>query len=194
MPPLDRLPPTIRDSIILCRLLNRRYLWIDSLCITQNDANTLRGQLEQMDLIYQCAEFTIVAAAGLGANAGLPGIATTTPRAPQQLVETVHGLRLTVPLPSLAEAAKHSFWKTRAWTYQEQMLSSKCLVFTSRQVYYECASEIYTEDIYQTRETTTKKWPFARMLTPKTDSSAWPRQTYPQGHPPPSKTRPLTRS
>ncbi len=83
MPPLDQLPPTIRDSIILCRLLKRRYLWIDSLCITQNDASTLRGQLEQMDLIYQCAEFTIVAAAGLGANAGLPGI-DTTPRAPQQ--------------------------------------------------------------------------------------------------------------
>ncbi len=26
------------------------------------------------------------------------------------------------------------------------MLSSKVLAFTSRQVYYECASEIYTED------------------------------------------------
>lgn len=42
MPPLDQLPPTIRDSMILCRQLHRRYLWIDSLHYTERRQHAAR--------------------------------------------------------------------------------------------------------------------------------------------------------
>lgn len=35
--PITELPQTFHDAIEVCRALNIRYLWIDSLCIIQND-------------------------------------------------------------------------------------------------------------------------------------------------------------
>jgi len=35
------LPKTIDDAITLTRLLGRRYLWVDSLCLLQNDRDDM---------------------------------------------------------------------------------------------------------------------------------------------------------
>jgi hypothetical protein len=36
--PLDILPKTFRDAIVVCRQLGIQYLWIDRLCIVQNSS------------------------------------------------------------------------------------------------------------------------------------------------------------
>ncbi len=38
---IDEIPKTFRDAIIVTRLLGFRYLWIDSLCIIQDDGYVL---------------------------------------------------------------------------------------------------------------------------------------------------------
>ncbi|KAK5659616.1 hypothetical protein OQA88_820 [Cercophora sp. LCS_1] len=67
------LPRTIQDAITLTQKLGMRYLWVDSLCLLQNDADLKRG-VNMMDHIYERAWLTVIAACGHDANAGLPGV------------------------------------------------------------------------------------------------------------------------
>jgi hypothetical protein len=78
------IPRTIRDAILLCRALNERYLWTDSLCILQDDEFQQASgawsnldkmtQIPKMDIIYGASLLTIIAACGIDSNAGLPGV------------------------------------------------------------------------------------------------------------------------
>ena len=68
---LEAEPATIRDAITLVRKLHERYLWIDSLCINQEDPSDKAEIVANMDAIYRGASLTIVAADGEDANAGL---------------------------------------------------------------------------------------------------------------------------
>ncbi|KAJ4291608.1 hypothetical protein N0V90_009503 [Kalmusia sp. IMI 367209] len=68
------LPRTITDAMTACRKLGQRFLWIDRLCIIQDEPLHIKSiQLDQMGAIYRQAKFTIVALAGDGATYGLPG-------------------------------------------------------------------------------------------------------------------------
>lgn len=48
-------------------------------------------------------------------------------------------MQLVSSLPPLQIALKNSAWITRGWTYQEAILSRRCLFFTELQVYFVCA-------------------------------------------------------
>jgi len=56
------LPQTILDAIGIPNLLGERYLWVDRLCIVQDDAATKHSQIHHMSSIYANAHFTLVAA------------------------------------------------------------------------------------------------------------------------------------
>lgn len=67
----QNLSQTISDAMLLTEKLGERYLWVDSLCIVQDDDADKAELIPRMDLIYSQAVLTIVAAAGSDANAGL---------------------------------------------------------------------------------------------------------------------------
>ena len=69
-----KIPRTVRDAIELVRRLDARYLWVDTLCLVQNDPADLARGVNVMDEIYERSWLTIIAADGHNANAGLPGI------------------------------------------------------------------------------------------------------------------------
>lgn len=141
------LPKTIKDAIQLTRDLGLRYIWIDSLCIVQDSISSFRLNAENMDLIYGNAYLTICAADGKDANEGLvaldPDKADTPLRA-----EYSKGVRLQVTRPS-ESVIRDSVWDQRAWTFQERILSRRCLVFAGRRVYFQCRSSNMSEDIYR---------------------------------------------
>jgi hypothetical protein len=60
----DILPYTIRDAIEVTRRLGYHYLWVDSLCIVQDDDHERHAQINMMDEIYSNASLTIAAASG----------------------------------------------------------------------------------------------------------------------------------
>lgn len=68
---IDTQPTTIKDAAYLVCRLGERYLWVDSLCINQNNPKDVAKVVSNMDAIYRSAYFTIVAADGEDANAGL---------------------------------------------------------------------------------------------------------------------------
>jgi len=77
------IPKTIRQSMQLVTLLGERYLWVDRLCIAQDDKTHLHHQIHIMASIYHQAHVTIVAAAGWDCDEGFKGIKGISP--PRQL-------------------------------------------------------------------------------------------------------------
>ncbi|TVY55546.1 hypothetical protein LCER1_G002742 [Lachnellula cervina] len=65
-----RLPPSFRDAVIVTRELGIRYLWIDSLCIVQDDLDDWRKESAQMDRIYGMSFLTIIAAGASHSQGG----------------------------------------------------------------------------------------------------------------------------
>ncbi|PVI00628.1 hypothetical protein DM02DRAFT_562728 [Periconia macrospinosa] len=59
---MNELPGTVQDAIICSRELPLQYLWIDALCIMQDDKDHKEKQLRQMDRVYSCASLTLVCA------------------------------------------------------------------------------------------------------------------------------------
>ncbi|TRX90243.1 hypothetical protein FHL15_008788 [Xylaria flabelliformis] len=68
-------PNIITDAINLYCSLDERYLWIDRLCIIQDDEITKPVQINAMDAIYRSANFTTVGALNTRDDIGLPGCA-----------------------------------------------------------------------------------------------------------------------
>ena len=74
--PEKQLSKTFRDQIWLTRQLGERFLWIDSLCIVQDDPKDLEAQIGLMGRIFEQSYCTIAAVDakgpdGLTADRGL---------------------------------------------------------------------------------------------------------------------------
>uniref|UniRef100_A0A8H7TQ05 Heterokaryon incompatibility domain-containing protein n=1 Tax=Bionectria ochroleuca TaxID=29856 RepID=A0A8H7TQ05_BIOOC len=147
-------PKTIKDAIDVTRSLGERLLWIDAICIVQDDASQKARDIPNMDIVYGRAHATIVALHGDNADAGLPGVSPGT-RACQQ-IETIdltlsdedednvpqekgnrkcRFVRGPSPLPLALQA---STWNTRGWILQERLLSKRCIYFSADAFYFEC--------------------------------------------------------
>jgi hypothetical protein len=109
------LPRTIQDAISLTSMLSVQYIWIDSLCIIQDDSVDKETLITYMHMIYDRAFMTIVAAEGKDAHAGLPGVRPSLkPR--NQTVEGISpGLKLMVP-KHIVDGLNQSVYESRGWT------------------------------------------------------------------------------
>ncbi|KAK1998326.1 HET-domain-containing protein [Colletotrichum falcatum] len=143
---LQRLPKAIRDAVDLVRRLGFQYIWIDRLCIVQNSARSWKLNAYNMDLIYGNAALTICAADGDAAK-GLCAMwpATRNTRQVRGLVGPRLELMVTRPPEMYIRASE---WNERAWTFQERLLSRRCLIFTNGRVYFQCRSTGMSEDIF----------------------------------------------
>ncbi|KAK4449690.1 heterokaryon incompatibility protein-domain-containing protein [Podospora aff. communis PSN243] len=141
-----KIPRTIRDAIGLVQALGERYLWVDALCIVQDDEVHTRVQLQAMASIYGNATLTIVAAQGCSADHGLHGIpGVSKPRSfHQEFFGTASG-RTFVHCPDLW--APHSHWIRRGWTHQESLFSVRKLMFVGNSIEWQCHYAIFREDI-----------------------------------------------
>ena len=151
----DDLPQTISDAIAVVEMLGERYLWVDALCIIQDNEDDLAAHLPLMGYIYEGALMTIIAASSTDANSGLPGVRQS--RSPQHVIGPLgEGALLSCPSPMLEEILQFSLdshhylqnsrWNTRGWTLQEKLFSRRCLYFTEEQIYWECKMDSWCED------------------------------------------------
>ncbi|CAH0045590.1 unnamed protein product [Clonostachys solani] len=149
------LPLTISDAIEVCRNLQIRYIWIDSLCIIQDDESDMLATIDRMDSIYRQSVVTIVAAAGVNAHAGIPGVRPGTKTLVQQQLE-VRGVPLIDSVDHRQLRSQTSYqepewisrtpWAQRAWTFQEALVSRRILFFTAELVYWSCRQGLLSED------------------------------------------------
>lgn len=149
-----RKPCTISDAMKVTMSLGLRYLWVDSLCIIQDDASEKYQQIRKMHKIYASAALTIIAAGANEADNGLWEVIDGT-RHPQ-IEEAVSGLRFVGAEQPLEDVVNDSIWKKRAWTFQEYVLSKRMLVFSRTQAYYSCERGACAEDYVHTITTDRK--------------------------------------
>jgi len=134
---LEAWPQIVLDAVTATKELGLQYLWVDRLCINQEDDDEKSYLISRMTSIYEQAYFTIVAAAGSGASHGIPGVGST-PREVQPSYRLPNGdLLLSALRDPRHDIIESDYW-TRGWTYQEGVLSNRRIVFTQRQVYWEC--------------------------------------------------------
>ncbi|KAF5963641.1 hypothetical protein FCOIX_13769 [Fusarium coicis] len=150
------LPQTIEDAITLTKKLGKRYLWVDALCIDQSpnptpeQAASKAKQLQLMHLIYYCATITIFAVAGPRSDYGIPGI--SKPRVGSTR-ERINGKDLVVVPPQIMSEIKSSVWQTRAWTWQEDVLSTRKLYLTETQWILQCNETLGPSDFAEAHDT-----------------------------------------
>jgi hypothetical protein len=67
---VENLPQTLTDALMVCKKLWLRYIWIDCLCIVQDDGDDLTRELANRHRIYQQAWVTIAAATAHNVSQG----------------------------------------------------------------------------------------------------------------------------
>jgi hypothetical protein len=131
---MRNLSPIIQDAIDFVKEFGERFLWIDALCIVQDDELQKPAQIRQMDLVYGAATLTIICAPSEVTNLasqGLPGYRSGSRFCPQFL-EEIHGLTLTTTFANLDWILMKSRWDKRAWTFQEGIPSRRKLFSPKR--------------------------------------------------------------
>ena len=129
------IPIVVRDAIQFVAAMGERYLWVDCLCIVQDNTENKHKNISQMDRIYASAVFTIVAS-GESGDHPLPGVRPGT-RVPQ-VSDPAGGIRLKRGSQSRDFALHNPVWNARGWTFQEMHLSRRRVIFTAHKVFCKC--------------------------------------------------------
>ncbi|KAI9684288.1 MAG: hypothetical protein M1822_005761 [Bathelium mastoideum] len=141
------LPKTIRDTIEVAKALGYRWLWVDSLCIVQDQQEEKMRLINSMDAVYGNADLTIVAASGETVHSGLCGWDAGNQSGRKLEIATLGpDFRIGI-LPAFADELLSCHHAKRGWTYQEGALSCRCLVFLNGFVYFYCQSAVWREDV-----------------------------------------------
>ncbi|KAF3809524.1 hypothetical protein GCG54_00012808, partial [Colletotrichum gloeosporioides] len=134
------LPKTFQDAITVTRALGIDFIWVDSLCIIQDDPDDWAKEASQMASIYRNAYITIAATSAAGGEEGF--LYDRRRRIYKSTVELSGKIRhfftrcfidhspfsrhdktiSSRPLPLI----------TRGWCLQEQILSPHLVHFTSQ--------------------------------------------------------------
>ncbi|KAI0385887.1 heterokaryon incompatibility protein-domain-containing protein [Hypomontagnella monticulosa] len=138
------VPPTIWDIMDLVSDLGEQYLWVDSVCIVQDELSDKRKYLPIMGEIYDNAKLVVVAAVK-DAHSGIPGRGDNQRRWTRN-TERIQGIDFTNGGPMLCHRLETTTWNTRGWTYQEAQLARRALIITDSQVYWNCREETWREE------------------------------------------------
>jgi hypothetical protein len=143
------LPKTFQDAILFTNLLHLQYLWIDSICIIQDDTNDWEEQSAQMSQIYSNSYITIAASRSADDEGGFLG---TRHECFPVNVDFSLGNGTVFIAPVCLEFGKTDIGSlndmplsSRAWTLQERYLSRRTIHFSQDQAYWECGNHIMPE-------------------------------------------------
>ncbi|KAF5235686.1 hypothetical protein FAUST_6917 [Fusarium austroamericanum] len=143
------LPQSYQDVVSICRHMGIQYLWIDSLCIIQDDGGfEFRQEAPLMMDIYQYAFLTLTICWGF------PGLSVFRKCRPRSIPRHKPAVSYHRPdsvsqtdgyvfvehrdASDLQVDVDHAPLNNRAWVLQERCLSRRLLYLGNEQLYWEC--------------------------------------------------------
>jgi hypothetical protein len=137
------LPKTFQDAVGITRKLGKRYLWIDSLCIIQDNSKDWQTEGLRMHETYGNAYLTIAASKTRGPNKGLfsksphhkLGDFTFTLNDGEK-----HVMEVRRKVQHFNSADGFPLLR-RGWVFQERVLSRRVLHFGPQELLWECMEE-----------------------------------------------------
>ncbi|KAF4458719.1 HET-domain-containing [Fusarium albosuccineum] len=163
---IQTLPQTFQDAIKVTRHFGIRYLWIDSLCICQDDLDDWARESAAMQQVYAGAYLTIAADRAPGSTNGFltrserkhvpitlkftPGDAESNTTNKSEAVDTPAFAFEVPPFNTIngrswLELANEPL-TSRAWAMQERLLPQRVLHFATGQLFFECNRNFLSED------------------------------------------------
>ncbi|TGO86040.1 hypothetical protein BPOR_0341g00110 [Botrytis porri] len=145
---MTSLPADFRDAILITRALGFQFLWIDSLRIIQDSKYGWGIESKKMGGIYRNSALTIGAAAAHRAADGMlhprsqtlrvmkPKLKLSKDSGSDDAVEIARSTALSSEY--LATLFESGPLQSRAWAFQERMLSPRILWYGRRQIYWQC--------------------------------------------------------
>ncbi|KAF2647443.1 HET-domain-containing protein [Lophiostoma macrostomum CBS 122681] len=155
--PTHLIPKTFSDAISFTRSLGLHYLWVDSLCIIQDDQSIpsdWQKESAKMASVYRNAYVTIAAASEAGPSAGC---FTTTEEKSQARPYVLQSAKAISPIgttlyarlqrPHVAIGGDRSRFPIlqRAWIFQERLLSPRILYFGGDELQWQCREAYHCE-------------------------------------------------
>jgi len=139
----DNLPQTFQDAVNITRSLGIPYVWIDSLCIIQDDGEDWLKEAALMARIYQNGRLTITASNSTGSDGGCFADSSRFLSKELSIVDAdgeEHFARARLRID-------HGKWPIlqRGWVYQERTLSPRVLHFGHAEVIWECFESLACE-------------------------------------------------
>ena len=153
---LEELPATLRDAVEATARLGIRYIWIDSICIVQDDREDWAVEAVKMTSIYQESLVTLAADNSVSSDAGLFNEKSEGVLRPGHYIEITNTLStgekstlFLIPkrpnpnerstnLQTMGDLFTDSALTARGWTLQERILSPRIIHFAKDQLYWEC--------------------------------------------------------
>jgi hypothetical protein len=130
------LPRTIQDAIHCTRQLGFKFLWIDALCILQDDIDDKAKEIARMASIYKNATITIAASMAMRAADGFLGHSRIY-ESPYQFEFLMSGGRTGKVFLAKEYTPSHQL-DTRGWALQEFLLSPRMLMYSEYEVLWQC--------------------------------------------------------
>lgn len=151
---LAQLPKTIRDAVDITRELGIDYIWVDSLCILQDSVQDWEVESAKMGEYYKNAYITIAASAADNAQDGIFSDRQGITQSVKDEYELVDGTTCNIVI----QERPHNFKELenlvhdlgplskRGWAFQENVLSTRIVHYTSSELVWECCTETISED------------------------------------------------
>lgn len=155
------LPKNFQDAVMVARSLGIKYLWIDALCIIQDDKEDWEKESGNMATIYQNAYLVLGADMADSPHGGFlenKEGGYSREEAPVAIVDsentTIYARWQTYThwnpcaVFNQVQGEPHSVTEPllqRAWTLQEQLLASRMVHFSKKEMIWECDSALSCE-------------------------------------------------
>ncbi|KAF5232106.1 hypothetical protein FANTH_13102 [Fusarium anthophilum] len=148
--PISKLPKTLQDSVRISRNLGFNFIWIDALCIVQDDENDWVEQSALMADIYRYSSLNLCAADAAGCGSGIVEIAAphlmeiataTTQSEDTNSTETV--VLVGGPISTAIIDWDRCGLLSRGWVFQEGLCSPRGLYVSRRHgLWWDCGTMI----------------------------------------------------
>lgn len=145
--PVSKMPRGIQDAVAVCRGLGIPSLWVDSLCIVQDDTAAWLHDAREMDQIYLHSLLTIAALEPASCKSPFLGRQRYShPEWQNRLVTDVSPTKDEAPLEvfirsatdELSDLHEQCSLDKRGWCLQESLLPNRRLCFNGDEMIWEC--------------------------------------------------------